>query len=93
MAKFIKSITLLLLFCLTASAATAMVEVQSNKNDQRKGLRVTSFLDYPPFGEVVTAEYSVSQMQLPFTTSLLKITPKTTIMIWLMCLTSLTKIW
>lgn len=62
MAKFIKSITLLLLFCLTASAATAMVEVQSNKNDQRKGLRVTSFLDYPPFGEVVTAEYSVPKM-------------------------------
>lgn len=62
MAKFIKSITLLLLFCLTASTATAMVEVQSNKNDQRKGLRVTSFLDYPPFGEVVTAEYSVPKM-------------------------------
>lgn len=92
MAKFIKSITLLLLFCLTASAATAMVEVQSNKNDQRKGLRVTSFLDYPPFGEVVTAEYSVPKMHTIYD-QFIEITPKTTIMIWLMCLTSLTKIW
>lgn len=63
MIKFIKSAVLLLLLCLFANSAAAMVEMKSDKNEQRKGLRVTSFLDYPPFGEVVTAKYSLPKMQ------------------------------
>lgn len=63
MIKFIKFIAFLLLLSLFANSAIAMVEMKSVKNDQRKGLRVTSFLDYPPFGEVITADYSLPKMQ------------------------------
>ncbi len=63
MTKFYKFTLLFLLFALISGAASAMVEMKSDKNDQRKGLKVTSFLDYPPFGEVVTSEYSLPKMQ------------------------------
>ncbi len=63
MTKFYKFILSLLLFTLISGVASAMIEMKSDKNDQRKGLKVTSFLDYPPFGEVVKSEYSLPKMQ------------------------------
>lgn len=36
------------------SDASAMVETKSYKSEQRRNLKATSFLDYPPFGNVYT---------------------------------------
>jgi len=62
MTKFFKFTLLLLLFAFITGSALAMVELKSYKNDQRKGLKVTSFLDYPPFGEVTATAGSLPQM-------------------------------
>lgn len=62
MRHFFTKLLALACFCIIAGSAFAMVEVKSDKNTQRKELRVTSFLDYPPFGEVVTDAYSVPKM-------------------------------
>lgn len=40
-----------------------MVEVQSDKNTQKRELRITSFVDYPPFGDVIQHKHSVPEMQ------------------------------
>ena len=58
----LQKIFVLLCCCLIAGRAFAMVEVKSDKNTQRRELRVTSFLDYPPFGEVIVDAYSLPKM-------------------------------
>lgn len=57
-----KRFLILVCLCLFATSAFAMVEVKSDKNTQRKELRITSFLDYPPFGEVLPDAYNVPKM-------------------------------
>ncbi len=62
MRKLIKKIFLVLCFCLCAGNAFSMVEIKSDKNTQFKELRITSFLNYPPFGEVVYDKNSIAEM-------------------------------
>ena len=54
-----------------------MVEVQSDKNTQKRELRITSFVDYPPFGDVIQHKHSIPEMQTiynQFIKNLLEIT-------------------
>lgn len=54
---------LFILCCCFTSSAFSMVEVQSDKNTQKRELRITSFVDYPPFGDVIQHKHSVPEMQ------------------------------
>ena len=62
MSHFTKKLGVIICLVLLASSALAMVEVKSDKNTQRRELKITSFLDYPPFGEVVANDYDLPQM-------------------------------
>ena len=62
MLVYLKKLLILIGLCLMTTSALAMVEVKSDKNTQRKELRITSFLDYPPFGEVLPDAYNVPKM-------------------------------
>ena len=61
MRHFLTKFFILTCLCTITANAFAMVEVKSDKNTQLKELRITSFLDYPPFGEV-SATSSVPEM-------------------------------
>ncbi len=61
MQHFLTKFFILTCLCTITANAFAMVEVKSDKNTQLKELRITSFLDYPPFGEV-SATSSVPEM-------------------------------
>ncbi len=63
MHKLTKLTVLILLVSLFASSTSAMVELKSDKDAQFKTLGVTSFTDYPPFGEIVTNSRNFSHMQ------------------------------
>lgn len=52
MTRLLRATFLIILGILLWSDASAMVEMKSYKSEQRRNLKVTSFLDYPPFGNV-----------------------------------------
>lgn len=63
MRYFTRIICLILSASLFASSASAMVELKSDKDTQFKKLVITSFTDYPPFGEIITPPSGFSYMQ------------------------------
>ena len=62
MMLFTKKLLVLIFFCISATSVSAMIEIKSDKNTQKKELKITSFLDYPPFGEVVHKNHTFYQM-------------------------------
>ncbi len=57
MTKFAKCTVFFLLAALFSASAFAMVEIKKEKNMTKEELRVTSFLDYPPFGNYANPPY------------------------------------
>lgn len=57
MIKLVKLLVLLLMINLVFSNAQAMVELKKEKNTRKEELKVTAFLDYPPFGNYVNPPY------------------------------------
>lgn len=68
MIKLAKVLVLLLIINLAASNAQAMVELKKEKNTAKEELKVTAFLDYPPFGDYANPPYreSFSSIFQPF---------------------------
>lgn len=60
MIKLVKVLALLLIINSAVSNAQAMVELKKETNTAKEELKVTAFLDYPPFGDYANPPYRES---------------------------------